>query len=179
MNGTLDNEQEAEIEAISKVFKGQSPGEIYINLLRNDLKYPKWDYDDIIKESFKNYTRDIEKALDLFKKNKKPKIKKFFIKYIKENSKNYRFFVFSKESVESVKKRLEEAGILQYIEKVYRLPKPSLDSLRKILEDNNLKVGDIIFVGDDPLLDLLPAKILGMKTVLVNSFVDELWKEKN
>ncbi len=176
MNSTLDNDSEMEINIISEIIKNKNPMKIYVELVRNDLKHPDWDYKEIVEKTFEKYVEDPQKSAEFFIKNKKVRVRKFFVDFINENFKKYRFFVVSKENEELVKAKLKEADLLDKFEGVFRIQKPSVEGLEKILLKNNIKPSECTFVGDDPLLDLLPAKALGMKTVLVNSFVDETWK---
>ncbi len=49
--------------------------------------------------------------------------------------------------------------------------KPSIKNLETICRDQNTKFNQTMIIGDDPTLDLLPAHLLGIKTILFNSVV--------
>jgi len=54
------------------------------------------------------------------------------------------------------------------------MKKPSIDLLEMILKDNNISKEECVVVGDDIIKDHMPAKLLGIKTVLYSKFVDKI-----
>lgn len=49
--------------------------------------------------------------------------------------------------------------------------KPSIKNLKTICSEQKVATNQTMMIGDDPTLDLLPAHLLGMKTMLFNSVV--------
>jgi len=66
----------------------------------------------------------------------------------------------------------------EYIEKVQNISgfqvighanKPSPKAMKKLLTKINMKPSEVVIVGDRPLTDILAGKLLGAKTILVDS----------
>ena len=51
--------------------------------------------------------------------------------------------------------------------------KPNKDIFKKICEDFKMKYENVISIGDQVFSDILPAKSLGMRTILVGSESEE------
>lgn len=70
----------------------------------------------------------------------------------------------------------------EYIEKVQKMSdfpvignanKPSPSIMREFLKSVNIKPADAVVVGDRPLTDILAGKLLGAKTILVDSITKD------
>lgn len=58
----------------------------------------------------------------------------------------------------------------------FKEPKPSMENLEIICRKLKIAPNRAIMIGDNVVVDLMPAKLLGMKTVLYSEFVDNLVK---
>jgi HAD superfamily hydrolase (TIGR01549 family) len=83
----------------------------------------------------------------------------------------YRLFILTRSREETIREILRKSGIEEHFQ-IYRTKKPSTESLKEIMKDHSIKPEECIMVGDDVTLDLMPAKMLGMKTILRSGYVD-------
>lgn len=160
-----------------------------------DLQHPDWSMKQIIELSIKNWTkfRKIKINVKLFSNNYSLIRKQFliikseFAKLIKSLPKNQLKFIFSqgntKEDVLVLlnKAKLNKGDFTEIITtKMFKKEtKPSLPVLNYILKKYSLEPKECLMVADDTFLDLMPAKILGMRTVLISDYVDYSIKEVN
>lgn len=56
---------------------------------------------------------------------------------------------------------------------VFKAKKPNIAVAKKFLEGQKLKASECAFIGDRPLTDILCGKLLGCKTILVDSITAE------
>ena len=119
-------------------------------------------YHNIKPEKFLTYVHDIN--LQSIKKNFKliSLIKKFKGKKI----------IFTNGSYDHAKKVLKKVGINNYIDHIFDivnaeyLPKPEIQTYKKVLKKFSLNPINTIMIDDIPI-NLKPAKKLGIKTVLI------------
>lgn len=89
-----------------------------------------------------------------------------------------KFCIYTNQTGQYVEKffQLNRLNIAQFT-KIYGSdlflePKPSIKNLETICQDQNTTFSQTVMIGDDPTLDLLPANLLGIKTVLFNPVVN-------
>lgn len=160
-----------------------------------DLQHPDWSMKQIVELSIKNWTefRKIKINVKLFSNNYNLIRKNFLtirpgsVKLVESLPKNQLKFIFSQGNKKKDilvllnKARLNGDDFTEIITtKMFKKEtKPSLPILSYILKKYSLKPGECLMVADDVFLDLMPAKILGMKTVLISDYVDYSIKEVN
>ncbi|MDD3614304.1 MAG: HAD hydrolase-like protein [Candidatus Pacebacteria bacterium] len=155
-----------------------------------DLSYPEWTMEDIIKHCVKKWANSeaIEIDIDIFTRDYnairkrhliiKPKMAKlikglpsYLLKFIisQGNSKGDIIDLLQQSN-------LAESDFTEIIStRLFKEEnKPSINILKYILKKYSLKPEECLMIGDDVCADLMPAKILGMKTVLISNYVDEL-----
>ena len=103
---------------------------------------------------------------------------------IKLYEKGYYLGIISNNSIRNVEYILEREGIKKYFKKIViseavRERKPNLIVYMKAFEDIPKKeYGNIAFVSDELLEDLLGVKVLGVKTIWYKQEIDNKWKKK-
>jgi len=153
-----------------------------------DLYYPNWSMNEIIEFAVKKWMkfRGIKINSRLFARNYNSIRKEFltikpeFLKLIKSLHPKLLKFIFSqgntKEDINALlnKAKLNENDFTEIVTtKMFKKEtKPSLPILTYILKKYSLKPKECLMVADDVFLDLMPAKILGMKTILISDYVD-------
>ncbi len=158
-----------------------------------DLKYPNWEMTDIIQFGVKNWAkfRNVKINIPQFShdynliRKDELMIKPEFAKLIKSLSKDLLKFIFSQGNTkEDILRLLSKAGLNDnYFTEILTTKmfkeetKPSITILNHILNKYSLKPKECLLIADDVFLDLMPAKILGMKTVLVSNYVDNVAKD--
>ncbi|HPZ09393.1 MAG TPA: HAD family hydrolase [Candidatus Eremiobacteraeota bacterium] len=83
----------------------------------------------------------------------------------------YKLFILTRSKEETIRELLKKYNIEEHFQ-IYRTRKPSTETLTLIMYEHSLKPEECIMVGDDVILDLMPAKMLGMKTILRSGYVD-------
>jgi FMN phosphatase YigB (HAD superfamily) len=153
-----------------------------------DLYYPDWSMEKIIEFGIKNWLRFRKMRLNSrllaikYTSIRKEflRIRPEFVKLIKSLPKDLLKFIFSqgntKEDVLFLlnKAKLNEDDFTEIITtKMFKKEtKPSLPILNYILKKYSLKSKECVMISDDVFLDLMPAKVLGMKTILIPDYVD-------
>lgn len=108
-----------------------------------------------------------------------------YLSNAKYNNKNLKICIYTSQHTDYVKKYLllnkidisffcNIYGSDKFIEK-----KPSIKNLETICLENSVSFSETIMIGDEPTLDLLPAKLLGIKTALFNNLVDHHIKSES
>lgn len=103
---------------------------------------------------------------------------------IKLYEKGYYLGIISNNSIRNVEYILEREGIKKYFKKIViseavKERKPNLKVYMKAFEDISKKeYGNIAFVSDELLEDLLGVKVLGVKTIWYEQEIDNKWKKK-
>lgn len=103
---------------------------------------------------------------------------------IKLYEKGYYLGIISNNSIRNVEYILEREGIKKYFNKIViseavKERKPNLKVYMKAFEEiSKEEYGNIAFVSDELLEDLLGVKILGVKTIWYEQEIDNKWKKK-
>lgn len=103
---------------------------------------------------------------------------------IKLYEKGYYLGIISNNSIRNVEYILEREDIKKYFNKIViseavKERKPNLKVYMKAFEDiSKEEYGNIAFVSDELLEDLLGVKILGVKTIWYEQEIDNKWKQK-
>jgi len=175
-NDTIDNTAASELRALKKLIKAFKlktiASELLINLnsmyLNSSLSYDKCVKKTLLKAGIKKEL--LSKAMKIFKAEADEiKIKAGF----KEVLKNFNVIIFTSASKEPIIKLLKKNDIKTNKFIFYdNIVKPSLKELKRALEENGLDARKTYYVGDDIIRDMLPAKELGMKTIIISDYVD-------
>lgn len=104
-----------------------------------------------------------------------------FLEILKKIKKEKKFTlcVYTSQTRKWVTKALEGYKNLFdhiYCQENFAEPKPSVQNIIKICKESGINPKNAIMIGDNPTIDLMPAKLLGMETVLINQFVDQLFQ---
>lgn len=103
---------------------------------------------------------------------------------IKLYEKGYYLGIISNNSIRNVEYILERENIKKYFNKIViseavKERKPNLKVYMKAFEDiSKEEYGDIAFISDELLEDLLGVKVLGVKTIWYEQEIDNKWKKK-
>lgn len=95
----------------------------------------------------------------------------------------YKIGVIANQSL-GTKQRLEEYGLLQYIDLVVAsaeegVAKPDKRIFEIALNRSGCKAGDSVMIGDRIDNDIVPANLLGMHTVWIKQSMWQYWKQTN
>jgi len=194
-NGVLDKINEERIRAIEDVVEDidvnlkKHAAEVLVDIEMFDKYNPSDTMKNIVTKAFakflekkeiKNY--DAEKLSDKYTKARE-KYKGIqgktenVLKYLK--SKGMKLFIVSHSKKADIMHLFMKHNISDnFFDAIYStqdlgLKKPNMEILEKIIKENNLKPESCIFIGDNIIEDMLPAKAIGMKTVLISDFVDD------
>ena len=99
---------------------------------------------------------------------------------LKKLSKKYKIGVIANQSL-GTEKRLENFGILKYIDLVIAsaeegVAKPDKRIFEIALERSNCAPANAVMIGDRIDNDIVPAKMLGMKTIWIKQGFGKYWK---
>lgn len=158
------------------------------------------DVADAVNESFEKI---YNMAIALYKENKKgdleimqlyglPKFKWYkedeelypdTVKVLERLSKSYKIGVIANQSLGTAG-RLEEKGILQYIDLVIAsaeegVSKPDKKIFDIALSRANCEAGNAVMIGDRIDNDIVPAKKIGMKTIWIKQGFGKYWQISN
>jgi len=189
-NDTIDDNFAVKKEALTHVLKKFSADDLSIKKVlveidKIDLAHPTWNMEEIVATALKNILRmERKKAIKIAKnyqeyRKKHSRLDTSFVKAAPKLAKKFRIILLTSGNKENIKQLMKKYGIDKYIEKYYftrelGMKKPSIDLLEIILNDNNIDKEDCVVVGDDIIKDHMPAKLLGIKTVLYSKFVDNI-----
>ncbi len=193
-NGVLDNMNAERLNALRDVlqrvgdFEGRA-GEVLVDIEMIDRYHSTDSMRNIVTRALAKFFKkndvhgfDPKKMAGLYAKKRKKYRKscdglKSVLKYLR--SKGMKLFIVSHSKKADITGMFSKQGISEnFFEKIYstqelRLKKPSTEILNEMMSENGLKAGECVFIGDSVVEDLLPAKVVGMRTVLVSEFVDE------
>ncbi|MFB6089293.1 MAG: HAD family hydrolase [Candidatus Aenigmatarchaeota archaeon] len=196
VNGTLDTMQEERIRALREVVGKLKPSlsdkgnrktaeELLVAVEREDVKNASRPMKDIVRDALQDTFKeseleghDLEELYELYSEARKKyeSIDETFLNIIEDLKEKYKIFVLSQAGGEYIDRMLEEYDIHEVFDGIYNTRefkrKPNIEIYEKILEENDLKAGECVMIGDDSLLDLFPAKIAGLKTLLFSRYVD-------
>lgn len=151
-----------------------------------------YDYAEIINKSLSKLVsnnslnlnnEDIDKFANIFSEKIQNTVHlskdvEIFIKEAKRKNSELNVCIYSAQTESEIKRLLNISGIeISLFNRIYdrnyfEEPKPSTINFEGILEDFHVEPGEAIMVGDNVAVDLAPAKMLGIKTILLNQFVD-------
>lgn len=94
------------------------------------------------------------------------------IKYFKTLEKDFNLFILSNSPKKRVKQFGDKLGIKYY----YLALKPNTRKMKKLLKENNLTKEDVFLIGDQYMTDMLLAKKLNIKTILVDKISNKEFK---
>lgn len=127
-----------------------------------------------------------EEFTDYLSDHLKPNISVLWaLKKVKKFFPEVKFCIYTNQTDKYVKKFFQsnQLDITQFTKiyggDLFLETKPSIKNLETICRDQNANFNQTIMIGDDPTLDLLPAHLLGIKTVLFNPVVDSCLKNKS
>ena len=94
-------------------------------------------------------------------------------------SSRYKIGIIANQSL-GTKERLEQHGILQYIDLVIAsaeegVAKPDKRIFELALNRSNCKPGDAVMIGDRIDNDIVPAKLMGMRTIWIKQGYGQYW----
>lgn len=129
---------------------------------------------------------EIKRFAFLFEKNvrKSVKVNIHFLKILKKiKAKNkIKLCIYSSQIKNKVIRLLKEQDVklfdIIYGRDNFNEPKPSVKNLEKICDELGVLPKDTLMIGDNAVMDLMPAKLLGMTTLLINPFVDKIVKKE-
>jgi len=194
LNDTLDESTNVKLKAMRDALKSAGVrieaslvGRIMVDIERIDLRNPQLGMDEIVYlalerlETNPKAKRRICKEYAL-QREKGKDISDEFIEMLPLLADKYRLMIFTGGPRKGADRWLDRHGIKKYFSEVYitgelGLHKPSVEALERILKDQSLKASECIMIGDDVIKDLLPAKTLGIKTILLSEIVDEHAKD--
>ena len=192
---TIDDNFTVKKEALTYVLKKFSADDlsikrVLIEIERVDLAHPDWNMEDIVTTALENILGiERKKAIKIAKdyqeyRKKHARLDASFVKAVPKLAEKFRIILLTSGDKESIKQLMKKYDVDKYIEKYYftnelGMKKPSIDLLEMILKDNNISKEDCVVVGDDIIKDLMPAKLLGIKTVLYSKFVDKIISDFN
>ncbi len=194
-NGVLDKINEERLKSIESVLGEvdsnlkKHAAEVLVNIEMIDKYSPSDTMVKIVAKAFvkffekkeiRNY--DAEKLSDMYMKARE-KYKGIqdkaenVLKYLKD--KGMKLFIVSHSKKSDILNLFLKHNISDnFFDAIYStqdlgLKKPNIEILEKIMKENNLNPENCMFIGDNIIEDMLPAKAIGMRTVLISDFVDE------
>ncbi|MEQ8189525.1 MAG: HAD family hydrolase [Candidatus Eremiobacterota bacterium] len=185
-SGTLDNLDQVRLSAVemaleeirgdlSREERLKEAKEVIVEIFRLDNEMQSASIKDIFQKAVTLKYGDnicLEKLWEIYHDYRKTHrgLLESFVNNFSIISK-YKIFILTRTREETIKELLKNYNIDEYF-KIYRTKKPSTETLKQIMKEHNLKPHECIMAGDDVTLDLMPAKMLGMKTILRSSYVD-------
>ncbi|MEQ8224013.1 MAG: HAD-IA family hydrolase [Candidatus Eremiobacterota bacterium] len=185
-SGTLDNLDEVRLSAVEKALEEikrdlsgeerlNEAKEVIVEIFRLDNEMPSSSIKDIFQKAVTVRYGDhicLEKLWDIYyayRKAHRSLLGSFVNNFSVINE--YKMFILTRTREETIRELLKNYNIDEYFN-IYRTRKPSTETLKQIMKEHDLKPHECIMAGDDVTLDLMPAKMLGMKTILRSSYVD-------
>jgi FMN phosphatase YigB (HAD superfamily) len=184
-SGTLDNLDEVRLSAVERSLEEirghlsreerlNEAKEVIVEIFRLDNEMQSASIKDIFQKAItvKYGDMSLEKLWDIYHEYRKDHrgLLESFLNNFSIISK-YKLFILTRTREETIRELLKNYNIDEYF-KIYRTKKPSTETLKLIMNEHALKPQECIMTGDDVTLDLMPAKMLGMKTILRSSYVD-------
>jgi HAD superfamily hydrolase (TIGR01549 family) len=194
-SGTLDNLDEIRPMAVEKAIKeireNLSPEErlkeakeIIVEIFRLDMEMQSASIREILFKAIGIKYGDVgqdklEKIWEIYhrERNTHRDLLESFVKKFPILS-GYKLFIITRSREEVIKELLRKHNMESSFH-IYKVKKPSLEALKRIIKEHNLEPQECIMIGDDATLDLMPAKMLGMKTILRSSYVDHFIEDFN
>lgn len=185
-SGTLDNLDEVRLMAVEKALEEirgnisyeerlNEAKEVIVEIFRLDNEMPSASVKDIFRKAITvRYGDDIclETLWDIYHAYRRDhrSLLESFVNNFPIICK-YKMFILTRTREETIRELLKNYSIDGYFS-IYKTKKPSTETLKQIMKEHDLQPHECIMTGDDVTLDLMPAKMLGMKTILRSSYVD-------
>ncbi len=189
-NDTIDDNFDVKKEALTKILKTKGKkstiDKVLVEIDKVDLMHPDWDMEKIVATALIDVLPGIGegKANGIAKRYMQyrlehARLNATFVKAAPKLAKKFKIILLTSGNKEKIMELMQKYGIKKYIAKFYftkemGMKKPSIDLLEKIIEENGIDKRKSMVVGDDIIKDHMPAKLLGMKTVLYSKFVDKV-----
>jgi len=164
------------INYIDQIYESQKITD-YVQLISIALKKMKGNNSiKILEEQIDQFSLKFGKKLDMSIRLNLEIIKT--IREIKNKQHDTKVCIYTSQLQDNLQiflNRIRDDRIL--IDKIYDRnsfdePKPSTQNLIQICKDFECNFGEAIIIGDNVAVDLAPAAYLGIKTILINQFVD-------
>lgn len=116
----------------------------------------------------------INELLDDFKKaSKAVKLYSDAIPTLQELKDKYNLVLLSNTAWEEGNKALDDFNLRQYFYDIllsseFGIAKPNLEFFQKVLDNTNVSPSEVCLVGDDVENDIIPARRIGFKTILLD-----------
>lgn len=194
-NGVLDRINEERIKAIEDVLEEinsnlkKHAAEVLVDIEMIDKYNPSDTMKNIVAKAFAKFfekkkikSYNAEKFSDMYMKaREKYKGIKSTVKDVLEYLKNKdmkMFIVSHSKKADILNLFLNHNISVDLFDAIYStqdlgLKKPNIEILEKIIRENNLNPENCMFIGDNITEDMMPAKAMNMRTVLISDFVDE------
>lgn len=182
-DGIINNEPFATIEAFKTVFKKipfkQTPEEAYLLLKHFDEVQGYLEYEEIIKNTFKNMgAKNPEKCTKLFSECHKLYPNWELIRILDQYKDALKVIIFSRNEESTIKKFLANYNITRYFNKIYtKQKKYTLKTFKELCKAENLKKEDTLFIGDD-VFDVYIPKLMKFNFIFFYPLFSELPLDK-
>ena len=157
-DGVIIESAQIKTAAFRKLFEKEFPNQIE-QIVKHHLQNMgtsrfvkfKYIYENILKLPL---PKDLEESLGrkfsgiVFGESLKAPFVPGAIEFLEENASRYTFFIASGAPEEELLEIIRKRKIKHFFKKIYGSPEPKSSIVRKILQDNDLKPLEIVFVGD-------------------------------
>ena len=187
-SGTLDNLDDVRLSAVEKCLgdfrqnltyeeRLEEAKEVIVEIFRLDTEMQSASIKDIFQKAILiKYGDEISDKIETlweiyyaYRKEHRSLLKSFVDNF--SIISKYKLFILTRTREETIIELLKNYNMDECF-KIYRTKKPSTETLKQIMKEHDLKPHECIMAGDDVILDLMPAKMLGMKTILRTGYVD-------
>ena len=186
INGVLDNNHDAKIKMLSDAFPDLSTTQIAEINVGMERAYEKNKSSSTASHIMSacadnNLAIDDKKAEELanryYELNRiKPEVIQFLNK-LSETNKVCLYTSLSRQKVDFITSRYPlSSKVVVFAREDQVESKPSIRNLEIILHKLDVPVGKAVLFGDNVAVDIMPAHLLGIKSVLVSNYVDGVIK---
>ena len=120
------------------------------------------NYDNLISRGIKNLLFDLDNTIaPIFEKHSNDNVKNLF-KFLK--SKKFKLFIVSN----SLEGRVSVFANELKVEYLCHAKKPSIDKLKKLIEDNKFDIDKTAIIGDSMMDDVVVGNAIGITTILTD-----------
>lgn len=187
-SGTLDNLDKVRLSAVNEsltVIRGVIPPEdrlkeakeVIVEIFRLDNECQSASIKDIyyraVSLKYPNVTHhELDAMWDIY--NGYRKAHRGLLESFADNFPSmaqYKLFIVTRSREDTIRELLRKNNLEEHFT-IFRTKKPSTETFIRIMDEYSLKPEECVMFGDDVTLDLMPAKMLGMKTVLRTGYVD-------
>lgn len=186
INGVLDNNHNAKVKMLSDAFPDLSTSQIAEINVGMERAYEK-SKSSSTASHIASACADSNIAIDDYKAEKlsnryyelnriKPEVIQFLNK-LSETNKVCLYTSLSRQKVDSITSRHPlSSKVFVFAREDQVESKPSIKNLESILHKLDTTVEKAVLFGDNVAVDIMPAHLLGIKTVLVSNYVDDVIK---